>query len=223
VNRLVVATTNKGKVAELTPLLLSLGYEVCGLDAFPDVQEAVEDGATFEENALKKARHYATVTGLDVLADDSGLCVDALDGAPGVYSARFASFDPETGAETGTVTGSGENNTDADNNRALLERLEKAEDRSAHFACVLCLVRHGKHIALVEGRCVGRIAEAPRGSNGFGYDPLFISDDPSAEGRTFGESSPEVKRRLSHRAAALTGLASLLQREAADADSGAAS
>jgi len=200
VNRLVVATTNKGKVAELTPVLLSLGYEVCGLDAFPDIPQVIEDGATFAENAQKKAHHYAAATGMDVLADDSGLCVDALGGAPGVRSARFA----------------GDGATDAENNRALLRQVAEADDRSAHFACVLCLVRNAKPAAVMEGRCEGRIADAPRGAGGFGYDPLFIPDHPSANDQTFAEAPAEVKRRLSHRAAALSALQIMLEREAAD-------
>lgn len=197
---LVVATTNSGKVAELTPLLESLGYEVYGLERFPDATEPVEDGNTFEENALIKGKHYATITGMDVLADDSGLCVIALDGAPGVHSSRFAGPDA----------------TDDDNNRLLVESLATAEDRSAYFACVLALVRHGKRIAVVEGRCEGSIAEAPRGTGGFGYDPLFVPGDPIAQGQTFGETRAELKLQLSHRSAALHGLQAMLSRETAN-------
>jgi len=197
VNRLVVATTNKGKLAELAPMLRSLGYETCGLADFPDIPEAVEDGATFTENAQKKASHYAKATGMDALADDSGLCVEALDGAPGVHSARFA----------------GEEANDEQNNRALLLQLQGVENRSAYFACVLCLVRHDKPAAVMEGRCEGHIAEAPRGTDGFGYDPLFIANHPSAEGRTFAEAPSDLKRKLSHRAAALRALRTMLERE----------
>lgn len=198
--RLVVATTNKGKVAELTPMLRSLGYEVCGLDAFPGIAEAVEDGTSFAENAQKKASHYANTTGMDVLADDSGLCVHALGGAPGVRSARFA----------------GDDASDTENNEALLLQLQGRDDRSAYFACVLCLVRNGKPVAMAEGRCEGHIAEAPRGDRGFGYDPLFIPSDPVAEGRTFGQAPNDLKRRLSHRAAALSALQDMLETEAVD-------
>ncbi len=200
-NRLVVATTNKGKLAELTPMLRSLGYEVCGLADFPDIPVAVEDGTTFAENAQKKATHYARATGMDALADDSGLCVEVLDGAPGVHSARFA----------------GDEANDAQNNQALLLQLQGTENRSAHFACVLCLVRQDKPTAFMEGRCKGRIAEAPRGTDGFGYDPLFIPNHPSAQGRTFAEAPRDLKRELSHRAAALTALRTMLEREALDA------
>ncbi|MDG2150514.1 MAG: RdgB/HAM1 family non-canonical purine NTP pyrophosphatase [Planctomycetota bacterium] len=203
-NRLVVATTNKGKLAELTPMLRLLGYEVCGLADFPDIPVAVEDGKTFAENAQKKADHYARATGMDALADDSGLCVGALDDAPGVHSARFA----------------GDGANDTQNNEALLLQLQGTENRSAHFACVLCLVRQDKPVALMEGRCEGHIAETPRGTNGFGYDPLFIPNHPSAQGRTFAEAPSDLKRELSHRAAALAALRTMLEHEAVGASPG---
>ena len=194
-NRLVVATTNAGKIAELTPLLGALGYEVCGLDAFPAVTVAVEDGDTFASNAEKKARHYAVSTGLPALADDSGLAVRALGGAPGVHSARFA----------------GEDADDAANNALLLQRLAEQPDRRARFVCALCLVDGDTLIASVEGRCEGRILDAPRGAGGFGYDPLFVPEAAVAGGRSFAELSREAKSQLSHRGAALRALVTTLE------------
>ena len=198
-SRLVVATTNPGKIAELTPLLGSLGYEPCGLDAFPEVEEAVEDGETFSENAEKKARHYARATGLPALADDSGLAVRALGGAPGVRSARFA----------------GEDADDAANNALLLQRLDDQPDRRARFVCALCLVENGDVIAAVEGRCEGLVLDAPRGDGGFGYDPLFVPDAVVADGRSFGEMARVEKQGLSHRGAAVRALAAALKTRAA--------
>ncbi len=200
-SRLVVATTNRGKVAELQPRLASLGWEACGLDAFPGLPEAVEDGATFAENARRKARHYASLTGRPALADDSGLCVAALDGAPGIRSARYA----------------GEDATDADNIAKLVEALDGCPDRAAWFACALCLVdADGRVVAEVEGRCDGHLLGAPRGDGGFGYDPLFVPDDPAAEGRTFAEVPRPVKQALSHRGRALEALERALAAAAAD-------
>jgi XTP/dITP diphosphohydrolase len=197
--RLLVATTNQGKLAELQPALGALGWELCGLAAFPGVPVAREDGDTFAENARAKALHYARATGCAALADDSGLCVDALGGRPGIHSARYAG--PEA--------------SDADNRKRLLAEMVGRSDRRASFACALCLAEpvpagDGRlSLTEVEGRCAGQLLEAERGTGGFGYDPLFVPDDPSAGGRSFAELPRAEKQRLSHRGAAV---ARLLQR-----------
>ena len=197
-SRLLVATTNPGKVAELTPLLAGLGWEPCGLDAYAGLPPAVEDGETLAENAAAKALHWAALTDLPVLADDSGLEVAALDGAPGVHSARFA----------------GEHADAAANNALLLERLTGVDDRRARFACCLAMAQ-GRRITLaVQGHCDGHILEAPRGTGGFGYDPLFVPAAPRAGGRSFAELSRDEKATLSHRGLALVALARALGREA---------
>ena len=195
-SRLLVATTNRGKLAELGPLLAAHGWELVGLDAFPGVAVAREDADSFAGNARAKALHYAAATGLPALADDSGLEVAALGGAPGVRSARYAG--PEA--------------DDAANRARLLTALAGAADRRARFVCALCLARDGAALLEVSGECRGTIAAAPRGTGGFGYDPLFLCDDPSAAGRTFAELSREEKQRVSHRGAALRALTAALAR-----------
>ena len=181
--KLLLATTNLGKVRELKALLekAKLPFEVVGLDAFPNYQSPEENGKTFAENARLKATACAKATGLLCLADDSGLCVDALQGAPGVHSARFA--------------GAGHN--DAANIEKLLELLKKVptKSRTAHFACALCLSDPNGVIAECEGKCAGSIAAAPKGQNGFGYDPVFLLPD----GRTMAELSAAEKNLISHR------------------------
>jgi XTP/dITP diphosphohydrolase len=202
--RLLVATTNQGKLAELQPALGALGWELCGLQEFPGAPVACEDGQSFAENARSKALHYVRATGCPALADDSGLCVDALGGAPGIYSARYAGADAN----------------DAQNRRRLLAELAGRTDRRASFACALCLAEpvsggDGRFkLTEVEGRCAGCVLEAERGTGGFGYDPLFVPDDPAAAGRTFAELPRAEKQRLSHRGAAV---ARLLQKLAARA------
>lgn len=188
--RIVVATRNRGKVAELVRMLGDLsGVELVSVADFPDVPDVVEDGATFEHNARKKAREVARATRLPALADDSGLEVDALSGAPGVYSARYA----------------GERAGDAANNAKLLAALRDVPDaqRTARFRCVLAFADPsgplGEAEHVVDGTCEGRIAHAPKGSHGFGYDPLFVLDGGD---RTLAELGPDVKDRVSHRAAA---------------------
>ncbi len=160
------------------------------------IQGAEETGLTFVENALIKARHVCAATGLPALADDSGLCVDALQGAPGIYSARFA----------------GAGATDAQNNQQLLEALEQVADdaRTAHFACVLVLMRHARdpQPLICEARWPGRILQEPKGSNGFGYDPLF---QPEGLACTSAELSPEAKNHLSHRGQAMDQLIQALE------------
>lgn len=181
-NELVVATRNRGKIKELQALLGDLvGKIICiaDLDDFPDT---IEDGATFEENALKKAREASAFTGLPTLADDSGLTVSALDDRPGVYSARFA----------------GEGAGDAANNERLLQELSgvSAEARQAAFVCVLAFVTPQGAELTFTGRVAGQISETPRGTGGFGYDPLFLVE---GFGRSMAELELEQKNRISHR------------------------
>ena len=192
--RLVLASNNPGKLREMRALLAPLGHEVIAQSAL-GIAEAEEPHDTFLENALAKARHASRASGLPALADDSGLCVDALDGAPGVHSAYFA------GRE-----GSREER-DARNNAKLLASL--GEQRSAHYRCVMVLVRsaHDPAPLVAEGEWHGEIARAPRGTNGFGYDPLFYL--PSL-GVTAGELAASEKNRVSHRALALRKLLALL-------------
>lgn len=156
------------------------------LSEVPGVPEVVEDGATFEENALKKARVIAYSTGIVTLADDSGLCVDALDGRPGVHSARFA----------------GESATDEEKYSRLLEEMEAVPDlrRSARFVCALAFVAPDGEEMLFRGVCNGVITREPRGSSGFGYDPIFFFEEA---GCTFAEMDQEAKNRVSHRGRAL--------------------
>lgn len=195
---LLVATGNRGKLAELEQLFADLDVQVLGLDAVGPVPEVVEDGETFEANAAKKAREVAVATGRMTLADDSGLEVDALGGAPGVRSARFA----------------GEPSNDEANNRLLLERLSglAAAERSARFRCVLALADPGGPLGdgvhLEAGTCEGGIALEPRGEGGFGYDPLFV---PAGREQTMAELPPEEKHRLSHRGAASARMRAFLE------------
>jgi XTP/dITP diphosphohydrolase len=183
--RLLVATRNAHKTAEIAAMLAEI-FEVSDLHGRPDAPEVEETGATFAENAALKAVAIASFTRGWALADDSGLEVDALHGAPGVHSARFA----------------GDRATDADNNRLLLEKLAALPDasRTARFRCVLALARDGVLVATFDGAVEGRVIEAPRGPGGFGYDPLFIPDGHDA---TFGELPAEVKNGISHRSRAL--------------------
>jgi XTP/dITP diphosphohydrolase len=192
--RLVLASSNAGKLAELQPLLAGAGYELLRQGEL-GVSDAIEDGRTFVENALIKARHACLGTGLPALADDSGIVVDALDGAPGLLSARYAGAHGDSGA----------------NNRKLLAALQGLPEskRSARFVAVLVLLRHADDpLPLVaQGVWEGRILDAPRGENGFGYDPLFF--DPLL-GRGAAELEPELKNRVSHRGQALVKLRELL-------------
>jgi XTP/dITP diphosphohydrolase len=197
---LVLATSNRGKVAELASLLIGLPVRVRAIAevaAYPP--RVVEDGETFADNALKKARAAAAATGMLALADDSGIEVDALDGRPGVRSARFAR----------------DHATDAENNAALLAALAgpgKTPPFAARMRCVLALVDPWPAAAgpwTVEGRCEGTIARAPRGALGFGYDPLFVLDGTTT---TMAELEPEVKNATSHRARALAAMRPLIAR-----------
>ena len=189
IEKLVLATRNRGKIAEIRELLEGLGIELLTLEDFPDVPEVVEDGETFEANARKKAKIVAQCTGLPALADDSGLEVDALKGAPGVRSARFA----------------GDHATYTQNNEKLLRLMKDApwEKRTARFRCVLALAFPDGAVQTLEDTCEGRITEQPQGENGFGYDPLFFFPDL---GKTFARISRSEKGKISHRGRALRRL-----------------
>jgi XTP/dITP diphosphohydrolase len=191
---LVLASGNAGKLRELTAMLEPLGWVVRPQSDW-QVEEAVEDGLSFIENALIKARHAAACTGLPALGDDSGLAVDALDGAPGIYSARYA------GAGAG----------DEANNRKLLQALAEVpeRERGAHFYCAMACVRHAGDPAplLAIGRWDGRILNAPVGTGGFGYDPLFWVGEKACSS---AELPADVKNRLSHRGKALQIMAAQL-------------
>jgi XTP/dITP diphosphohydrolase len=188
--RVVLASSNAGKLKEFSQLLAGLGIEFVSQASF-GVDDADETGRSFVENALIKARHASTVTGLPALADDSGICVDALEGAPGLYAARYAGV-----------------HGDAAGNRAkLLRELngKPANERNAYFIAVIVLLRHADDPApiIAEGRWSGRILTAERGDGGFGYDPLFLPDgfDQSA-----AELDPTLKNSLSHRGVAVAAL-----------------
>jgi XTP/dITP diphosphohydrolase len=185
--QLLIATSNEGKRSELRQLLSDLPLSLFDLRDFPAVERIAETGDTFAENASLKAIGYATQTGLLTLADDSGLEVDALDGAPGVRSARYA----------------GESGLDSQRIEALLAALSFVDEskRSARFVSAVVIADFNREILSVSvGRCEGRIALAPRGTRGFGYDPVFV---PNAYDLTFAELEPEIKNQISHRARAL--------------------
>ena len=184
---LVIATKNKGKSAEIKGVLKDFPILVKDLNDFGPIPEPVEDGATFEENAYKKAGFTARVLGLPALADDSGLEVQVLEGAPGVYSARYA----------------GPSATDSDNNAKLLRALSSETNRRARFCCALSLAVPSGAALTYEGFCEGVILDLARGQNGFGYDPLFLYPPM---GKTFAEMSMEEKLSVSHRGRALNGL-----------------
>ena len=193
---LLVATTNQGKFAEVQAFLKSLPLTILSLESLSKWPAVVEDGATFEENALKKAHALSEYSGMLTLADDSGLEVDALNGAPGIYSARYA----------------GEGGSDDQNNKKLLSELTGVpeEKRSGRFVCALALCApeaQGVKEWTVRESCEGRIAFDLRGRNGFGYDPLFYYPP---FGKTFGEIDRETKATVSHRGKALKKLAELL-------------
>mgnify|MGYP000011746177 CR=1 FL=1 len=192
--KLYCATTNAGKLREFRLALERFGGGRIELESLPGLERipaCEETGATFEENAIQKAVYYSRWAPGLLFADDSGLEVKALGGAPGVRSARFA----------------GEAASDEDNNRLLLAKLRGVEDRAAEFVCVIALAEAGRLIQTFRGVVAGRIAGAPKGSNGFGYDPLFFYEP---FGCTFGEVSPERKLEVSHRGRALEHLAKFL-------------
>lgn len=193
---IVVATKNAGKVREIKELFADLPVQLKNLNDFPNIVEPEETGATFAENAVIKAQSYALQTGFWSLADDSGLEVEALGGAPGVFSARYA----------------GENATDQERTDKLLRELNEAKNRnrSARFVCAMTIAdENGAIKYLSEGICKGKIALSPSGGNGFGYDPIFM---PEGFQQTFGELSDEIKQRLSHRARAAQNIIAFLCR-----------
>ena len=193
IQRLVLASGNSGKLRELRRLLTPLGIEVIA-QAELGIAETGEPHHTFVENALTKARHASSLARLPALADDSGICVDALNGAPGVQSARFA----------------GEPPSDARNNAKLVEKLAGIADRRAHYYCMLALMRHGDdpEPVLAEGLWEGTIIDLPRGSGGFGYDPHFLDVET---GLTGAELPLEKKNELSHRGKAIRSLVARLE------------
>jgi XTP/dITP diphosphohydrolase len=191
--KLVLATRNPGKIREFARLLSEYAsdIEVLGLEEFPDMPDVEETGDSFEENSLLKASAVAEFTKLPSLADDSGLCVNALNGDPGIFSARFA----------------GEHGNDQANNEKLLQELKDKSDRSAQFICVVTLVvptESGSKVIVESGNIEGTIVEASRGDSGFGYDPLF---QPIGSNLTFGEFPHGEKDKISHRGQALRKIA----------------
>ena len=195
ISRLVLASGNPGKLREFRRLLAPLGIEVIA-QAELGIPDAEEPHVTFVENALAKARHASAHAKLPALADDSGVCVRALDGAPGVLSARYA----------------GEPKSDARNNAKLIAALADVTDRRAHYACVLALLRHAAdpEPIIAEGVWHGTIIDTPRGTGGFGYDPHFLDDET---GLTGAELSLERKNELSHRGKAMRALIARLEEE----------
>ncbi len=194
---LLVATRNRGKIKEIRALLEGLVDEVLCVADIPDLPETVEDGASFAENALKKAREASRASGLAVLADDSGLVVEGLGGRPGVYSARFAGPDAD----------------DTANNRRLLQEVAglSAEERRAAFVCNMAFVTPDGTEQLFEGRVGGSIIDQPRGAHGFGYDPLFLVDGFE---QTMAELPLEQKNLISHRGQALRAFQAYLAQQA---------
>jgi XTP/dITP diphosphohydrolase len=190
--RLILASNNAGKLKEFAQLLAPIGFELHPQGEF-DVPEAEEPFGTFVENALQKARHAARLTGLPALADDSGVCVNALGGAPGVYSARYA----------------GEPKSDARNNEKLVRDLAEHADKSAYYYCVLVYVRHADdpQPVIADGIWRGQIVDTPRGEGGFGYDPYFLIP---ALGKTTAELAPSEKNAISHRGQAIRALVAKL-------------
>jgi XTP/dITP diphosphohydrolase len=191
--RILIATSNPGKLRDFAGAAAGHGIEIAGIPGFASLPSVVEDGLTFEANARKKAEEYSrAVPGEIVLADDSGLEIDALNGAPGVHSARYAADQPHLASE---------NTDDESNNARVLREMRgvTAEKRTARFVCVLAAARDGRTLATFRGMAEGRILDSPRGVNGFGYDPLFYF--PQIQ-KTFAELSAEEKARYSHRGAA---------------------
>ena len=191
--KLVIASNNPGKLREIDRILQPLGLEVLPQSAF-NIPEADEPYCTFIENCLTKARHASELSGLPALADDSGICIDALNGAPGVYSARFA----------------GEPKSDQRNNEKMIELLKGETNRRAHYYCVIILVRHphDPQPIIAEGSWHGEIIDTPRGSGGFGYDPYFLVPE---QGQTGAELPADVKNGMSHRGKALAELVTKLK------------
>jgi len=185
---IILATRNAGKMKEFQELLQNFPVEIKNLNDFGPIPEVEEDGKTFDDNAYKKASFTAKVLGLPAIADDSGLVVEALGGAPGVKSARYA----------------GANASDKENIAKLLREMEGKTDRRAAFECVISIAVPSGPALTYEGRCVGEITTEPRGESGFGYDPVFYSPE---YGKTFAELSSQEKNRVSHRGKALKEVA----------------
>ena len=185
--KLIIASNNKHKISEIKSILSGKFSEILSLSDAGIEHETIEDGETFLENALKKAREICSISGMATLADDSGLCVNALNGAPGVYSARY----------------SGENATSEKNNTLLLKNLEGKTDRTAYFLCCVALVYPDGNEVVAEGRVYGEITHSYRGNHGFGYDPIF---QVKGDTRTLAELSDEEKNAISHRGNALKNL-----------------
>ncbi len=188
--RVLIATSNRGKLRDFSAAAAPYGIEVAGLPGFSSFPEVIEDGDTFEANARKKAEHYSRFApGELVLADDSGIEVDALGGAPGVQSARYAAMDDPVWRN---------NSDDAANNARLLRELATVSEdqRTARFVCVIAAARDGRTVATLTGTAEGRVAHEPLGAGGFGYDPLFLVREL---GMTFAELTPEEKAAVSHR------------------------
>ena len=190
--KLIIASNNAHKLAEMKAILAPFFEDVQSMREAGIEHETVEDGTTFMENAVKKARELAEISGHAAIADDSGLCVDSLGGAPGIYSARF----------------SGHHGDDKANNRLLLEKLEGVENRAAHYTCAIALCWPDGRLLTCEDYFYGQIGFEEKGTNGFGYDPLFFLPD---YGCTSAEISPEEKNRISHRGKALRKLVGLLE------------
>lgn len=192
--KLVLATKNPHKIIEVKNKFAAFDFlEIVPLnELFADAPDIVEDGVTFEENALLKAEAIAALTGLPAMADDSGLCVDALDGRPGIFSARYG----------------GENTPDAEKNRLILKELDGIKDRRARFVCAIAIVFPEGQKSVSRGECGGVIAQAPAGANGFGYDPIFFLPE---YGCTMAEISLDEKNKISHRARALEKAAESLE------------
>lgn len=190
--QIVAATKNEKKLQELRKLLAGQDVEVVGLNSYRNCPDVIEDGKTFDENARKKALAATQYTDLPAFADDSGLEVEALDGAPGIYSARYAE------------------GTDADRIAKLLKELEGKENRRAKFVCVIAIAFNGEVIETFRGEVAGVITTAPRGNSGFGYDPVFI---PDGYDKTFGELDADTKDSISHRAKAVKAAVAFVEDE----------
>lgn len=188
--KLIIASNNAHKVREIKQILAGKFDEIFSLNEVGVFHETIEDGSSFEENALKKAREIAKITDCAAIADDSGLCVNALGGAPGIYSARYA----------GDCS---EHSTDEANNLLLIKNLDGKADRSAYYSCAVALVYPDGREIVAEGYMHGSIIDSPRGTRGFGYDPFFL---PEGEKRTAAELSDEEKNAISHRGRALMAL-----------------
>ena len=183
--KLIIASNNKHKIYEIKKMLGEKFEEIVSISEAGIVHETVEDGSSFAENAHKKAFEIAEISGCPALADDSGICAHALDGAPGIYSARFSG------------------GTDLDNNNLLIEKLRDKDDKSAHYTCAMALVYPDGREVTAEGYMYGTLIEEGRGERGFGYDPIFV---PDGESRTVAEMSDEEKNTISHRGRALAAL-----------------